>query len=99
MTFTDWPSWNGHGETRAAVASGPSILEGTMFTVDEEETAELQLLANPHEKLASIHPNVPPFVSLLDEFAKALDGEPAALPTFADGVATQRVLAAVGYGT
>lgn len=88
-----------HGETRAAVASGPSILEGTMFTVDEEETAELQLLANPHEKLASIHPNVPPFVSLLDEFAKALDGEPAALPTFADGVATQRVLAAVGYGT
>jgi predicted dehydrogenase len=40
---------------------------------------------------------LPTFVALLDEFAAAIDGKPAHLPTFADGLATQRVLEAVGY--
>lgn len=86
-----------HGETRAAVASGPTIVDTNMFVVDDDETAELELVADLHEKLGAAHPNLPPFVGLLDQFARAIAGEPAALPTFADGVATQRVLAAIGY--
>jgi predicted dehydrogenase len=49
--------------------------------------------------LAAVHPAVPAFVAMLDAFVAALDGE-ATRPfaTFADGLATQRVLEAVGYG-
>jgi predicted dehydrogenase len=87
-----------HGERLTSVASGPSILDAKMFTVDEDETSELELQPDPHANLASAHPNLPPFVNLLDEFAKALDGKPADLPTFEDGVQTQRILEAVGFG-
>jgi predicted dehydrogenase len=41
---------------------------------------------------------LPAFVTLLDDFVAALDGLPPSLPTFEDGLETQRVLAAVGYG-
>jgi predicted dehydrogenase len=88
-----------HGETRAAAASGPNIAEATMFAIDAEETSELSLRPPKHAQFASLHPNVPPFVSLLDEFANAIDGKPADLPTFAEGLATQRVLEAIGYST
>jgi predicted dehydrogenase len=88
-----------HGETRTAVASGKSLLDHTMFVVDEEETAELDLTPQPHAQLAAAHPNLPAFTTLLDDFAAALDGAPHALPSFADGLATQHVLAAIGYGT
>jgi predicted dehydrogenase len=87
-----------HGEKMSTVASGSSILDAKMFTIDEDETSELELQPDPHVKLAKTHPNLPPFVNLLDEFAKALDGKPADLPTFEDGVNTQRVLEAVGFG-
>ena len=87
-----------HGERRTAVVSGPSILQSTMFAVDDEETAELALAPYRHATLLSVRDDLPPFVHLLDEFANALDGKPADIPTFADGVATQRILEAVGYG-
>ncbi len=86
-----------HGEARAAAASGPNMLALEMFAIDAEETAELELRPQRHAKLESVHANLPPFVTLLDEFAAAIDGEPASLPSFADGLATQRVLEAVGY--
>jgi predicted dehydrogenase len=86
-----------HGEDRTAVVGGDSMLGGSMYVVDADETSELTLKAEPHANLTSVHPNVPAFVALLDEFAEALAGKPADLPTFAQGVATQRVLAAVGY--
>jgi predicted dehydrogenase len=38
-------------------------------------------------------------MELYDEFVKAIEGQPNALPTFEDAVATQRVLKAVGYGS
>ncbi len=88
-----------HGETMTAVASGPNIVEGKLYTVDAEETAELELAPDKHANLAAAHGNLPAFVSLLDEFANAIDGKPADYPTFADGLATQRVLAAIGYGS
>ncbi|GAC1303351.1 MAG: Gfo/Idh/MocA family oxidoreductase [Vulcanimicrobiaceae bacterium] len=88
-----------HGETRTAVASGSDILAATTFVVDEDETAELELAPQAHAHLAAAHPNIPPFVALLDAFAARLAGADAEIPTFADGLATQRVLEAVGYTT
>ena len=88
-----------HGELRTAIASGSDLLELTTFVVDDDETSELELAPQPHANLAAAHGNLPPFVTLLDAFAAALDGRPAPLPTFADGLATQRVLAAFGYTT
>jgi len=88
-----------HGEARTAVASGRDILSSTTFVVDEEETSELELAPQAHAHLAAAHPNIPPFVALLDAFARRIAGEAADIPTFADGLATQRVLEAVGYTT
>jgi predicted dehydrogenase len=85
-----------HGSLRTAVASG-TMLELTTFVVDDEETAEIEVSAQPHLNLRAAHPNLPAFVTLLDAFAAAIDGKPAALPTFDDGLQTQRVLAAIGY--
>jgi predicted dehydrogenase len=87
-----------HGEDRAVAASGPDIVNATMFAIDDEETSELTLRPQKHANFAALHPNVPMFVALLDEFAAAIAGKPAHhLPSFADGLATQRVLAAAGY--
>jgi len=86
-----------HGEARTAVASGTDILTAKTFVVDEEETAELDLVPQAHAHLAAAHPNIPPFVALLDAFATRIAGESADVPTFAEGLATQRVLEAVGY--
>ncbi len=87
-----------HGATRTAVASGENLLDVTTFVVDDEETSELELAPQAHAHLAAAHPNIPPFVTLLDAFADAIAGKPSELPTFAGGLATQRVLEAVGYG-
>ena len=88
-----------HGELRTAVASGPRLLEARLFAVDDDETSELELKSIPHAELSSVHPNLPAFVTLLDHFVAAIDGEAdASLPTFADGLETQRVLEAVGFG-
>jgi predicted dehydrogenase len=86
-----------HGEARTAVASGKSVVESTTFVVDPKETSELELAPQPHANLAAAHGNLPAFTTLLDEFAAALDGKPSSIPTFGDGLATQRVLAAIGY--
>lgn len=88
-----------HGATQTAITSGKDLLDLTTFLVDEDETAELELVPQAHAHLAGAHPNLPPFVTLLDAFAEAIAGRPAELPTFADGLATQRVLEAVGYGS
>jgi predicted dehydrogenase len=89
-----------HGETRTVVAAGPNPTQATTYTIDDEETAELELRASPHAKLSAApgaQRNLPAFVDLLDRFADALDGKPAELPTFDDGLLTQEVLAKIGY--
>jgi predicted dehydrogenase len=87
-----------HGELRSVASTGPDLVTATTFTIDEEETAELELRPADHAILSAAHPNLPPFVSLLDDFAAGIDGKPAAYPTFGEGLETQRVLAAIGYG-
>jgi predicted dehydrogenase len=88
-----------HGEDRTAVASGSNITDLTLYTLDGEETNELECRPSPYAKFASINPNVPLLMELYDEFAKALDGQPNALPTFAEALTTQEVLASIGYTT
>ncbi|MBV8152271.1 MAG: Gfo/Idh/MocA family oxidoreductase, partial [Candidatus Eremiobacteraeota bacterium] len=63
-----------HGERLSAVAAGDTIIDATLFTVDEEESSELTIAASPYSSYAAAHPNLPPFLSLLDEWAKAIDG-------------------------
>jgi predicted dehydrogenase len=87
-----------HAENRTAVASGQNIAEMTLFSVDDEETNELQCKPSPYAKFESINGNVPLLMELYDEFQKAIEGRHNMLPTFAEAVETQKVLAAVGYG-
>ncbi len=84
-----------HGESRTAVVSGDSLVDPKIYTLDAEEQDELDVLASPYAKYAVVHPNVPAFLGLLDEFAKAIAGEANVLPSFADGVETQRVMEAI----
>jgi predicted dehydrogenase len=86
-----------HGEKRTAVASGPNILDLTLYTVDPEQTDELECRPSPYHAFARIHPNVPPLMELYDQFVEAIEGRTNALPSFEDAVVTQEALAAIGY--
>lgn len=86
-----------HGEDRSAVASGPNVVDLQLFSIDADETSELQCKPSPYASYASINSNVPLLMELYDEFVKAIEGEPNALPTFPEAVTTQKVLAAIGY--
>jgi predicted dehydrogenase len=88
-----------HGEERTAVASGPNITELTLYTIEDGETSELECKPSPYAKYAGVNANVPLLMELYDEFVKAIEGKPNALPTFAEALVTQKVLAAVGYST
>ena len=88
-----------HGETRTAVAAGHALTQTTTFTVDDEETDELELRPSPHAHLGAVHPQLPYVVDLLDRFVAAIDGQRVFdLPTLDDGLTTQCVLAEIGYG-
>ncbi|HET6275456.1 MAG TPA: Gfo/Idh/MocA family oxidoreductase [Candidatus Cybelea sp.] len=86
-----------HGERLTAVASGPNIVELTLYTADRERTEELTCKPSPYRRFERINGNVPLLMELYDEFAKAIEGEPNALPSFAEALATQQALAAIGY--
>ena len=87
-----------HGESRTALATGENMLDVATFVIDDEEQSELELKPQAHANLRTAHPNLPAFVTMLDAFADAIDGKPAELPTFEEALATQRVLASIGYG-
>ena len=86
-----------HSEQRTAVESGPWITDVTLYTVDANETSELQCKASPYARYAKIDPSIPPMMELYDEFVKEIESAPNALPTFEDAVHTQEALAAIGY--
>ena len=88
-----------HAENRTAVASGRTIAEMTLFSVDDEETNELQCAPSPYAKFASINCNVPLLMELYDEWIAQIETGTSALPTFEEALETQRVLAALGYTT
>jgi len=86
-----------HGEQRTAVESGPWITDATLYSVDANETSELQCKASPYARYAKIEASVPPMMELYDEFVKKIEAERDALPSFEDAVTTQEALAAIGY--
>ncbi|HLX25845.1 MAG TPA: Gfo/Idh/MocA family oxidoreductase, partial [Candidatus Cybelea sp.] len=86
-----------HGEARTAVESGPWITDVTLYTVDANETSELQCKPSPYARYAKIEASVPPMMELYDEFVKKIEGEPSALPSFEDALQTQEALATIGY--
>lgn len=86
-----------HGEKRTAVASGKTMQETTLFSIDDDETAELQCTELPHKALAAANRNLPAFIALLDQFAAAISSGTSTLPSFEEALETQRVLEAIGY--
>lgn len=88
-----------HGEDRTAVASGPNIVDLTLFSIDAEETSELQCKPSPYARFGSINANVPLLMELYDEFLNAVERRPNALPAFEEALQTQRVLEAIGYAS
>jgi predicted dehydrogenase len=86
-----------HAEGRTAVATGPQLTDMNLIIVDGEETDEYELKESPYEKYRSVWASVPQFMSLLDDFAERIATGGGACPTFADGLAVQRILATIGY--
>jgi predicted dehydrogenase len=87
-----------HGETRSAVANGPSFGDLRVYAIAEDEQDELEIAGSPYAKHAAIHGNVPFLLPLLDAFAQRIDLGTPGVPTFADGLMVQRSLEAIGYG-
>ncbi len=86
-----------HGETRTAVATGAQLTNMTLFVVDGDASNEYELKESPYEKYRTVWPSVPQFMSLLDDFAERIATGGGNAPTFADGVAVQRILKTIGY--
>jgi len=86
-----------HGELRTAVASGPTMLDLTLYAVDGERTEELQCKPSPYAHFARLGDEVPALMELYDEFVKRIEGKPNSLPSFDEALCTQETLAALGY--
>jgi predicted dehydrogenase len=88
-----------HAEDISVVANGEFLIDMRLFSVEPEEQSEFELSASPYATYASVAPNVPPFLALLDDYAQRITDGSGNAPTFAEALATQRVLAAMGYET
>jgi len=86
-----------HAEEISVVANGEFLIDMRLFSIEPDEQSEFELSPSPYAKYASVAGNLPPFLSLLDDFARRIESGGGDAPTFTDGLATQRVLAALGY--
>lgn len=87
-----------HAQSRTAVASGTDMHDMRLFSVDADETAELDCKPLKYARFESIDAHVPLIMALLDEFVKQIETGSSTVPTFAEALHTQRVLASIGYG-
>ena len=87
-----------HGERRSAVASGENLVVQRLFTIDDDEPSELETNPCAVRKICRGAREHPAFLERLDAYAERLDGKDTQIPTFENGLTTQRVLAAIGYG-
>jgi len=87
-----------HAENRTAIASGTGMMELQLFSVDDDETNELDCKPSKYAKFKAVNPHVPYLMDLYDAWIDQIETGSSALPTFDEGVETQRVLAAVGFG-
>lgn len=88
-----------HAENRTAVASGTDVHDMRLFSVDAEETNELDCKPSPYRQMASVDKHIPLVMQLLDEFVKQIETGSSTVPTFEEALETQRILAAIGYTT
>ncbi len=86
-----------HSEARTAVASGPALTDFTLYIVDGDDSSEYELKPMKYAKYANIFYSIPHFMALLDDFAERIATGGGNCPDFADGLAAQRVLHAIGY--
>jgi predicted dehydrogenase len=86
-----------HAEGRTAVASGEALTDLTLFIVEGEESSEYELKPMKYAKYANVFYSIPHFMALLDDFAERIATGKGNCPTFADGLAAQRVLKNIGY--
>lgn len=87
-----------HGETRSVVANGTFFGDLSVYAIAEDEQDELEIAPSPYAKHEVVHGNLPFFLPLLDAFARRIDLGTPGVPAFADGLAAQRQLEAIGYG-
>jgi len=86
-----------HAEGRTAVASGAMLTDLGLYVIDGEESDEYELAPMKYGKYTNVFYSVPHFMALLDDFAERIATGGGTCPTFADGLAVQRVLSAIGY--
>jgi predicted dehydrogenase len=86
-----------YGEDRVAVTSGLDATEATLYTVDDDETNELQCKPSPYAKAASKHPRAAYLMELYDALIAQIETGTSALPTFAEALETQRIVATLSY--
>jgi predicted dehydrogenase len=86
-----------HAEGRTAVASGDALTDLNLFVVEGEESSEYELKPMKYAKYANVFYSIPHFMALLDDFAERIATGTGNCPTFADGLAAQRVLKTIGY--
>jgi predicted dehydrogenase len=86
-----------HAEGRTAVASGAALTDLNLFVVEGEDSSEYELKPLKYAKYANVFYSIPHFMALLDDFAIRIETGGGTCPTFADGLAAQRVLHAIGY--
>jgi predicted dehydrogenase len=87
-----------HAESRTAIATGalPAL---KLIVVEGGESSEYELKPMTYAKHAGIGETVPHFMALLDDFAERIANGTGNCPSFADGLAVQRVLNAIGFET
>ncbi|MGA2393086.1 MAG: Gfo/Idh/MocA family oxidoreductase [Candidatus Lustribacter sp.] len=88
-----------HAEGRTAVATGAALTDLTLFVVDGDDSSEYELKPMKYAKYANIFYSIPHFMALLDDFVERIETGGGNCPTFADGLAAQRILSAIGYET
>ena len=86
-----------HSEARTAVATGGTMTDFTLYVVDGDESSEYELTPLKYGKYSTVFASVPHFMALLDDFAERIKTGTGNCPTFADGLAAQRVLSSMGY--
>jgi len=85
-----------YAEGASAIATGAALTDLDVLTIDNVDAHLMPLKYAAHAK---VFPTVPHVMALLDDFADLLAGKPSSVPTFADGLAVQYVLHAIGYET
>jgi len=88
-----------HAEGRTAVASGTALTDLNLFVIEGDESSEYELKPMKYAKYANVFYSIPHFMALLDDFAVRIATGGGTCPTFADGLAAQRILKSIGYET